>query len=366
VNRSVRGADRPISDTEIASLFASFPTSGRIIVAVSGGADSTALMVLAQRWSRSHAAAELVAATVDHGLRAQSGAEAEAVGALAARLGLRHERLVWEGRKPATGIEAAARRVRYRLLGELARRLDASHVATAHTLDDQAETVLMRLAAGSGPAGLAGMRPAETHNGFPLLRPFLTTPKARLVATLQRDGIGWSEDPMNTDVSFARPRLRAASAALEREGLTAERLGRLAERMTRHEAVVAAAAEAARTAVRRQDHPGCLDGAALIGLPEELALRVLAAEIAQIGSREAEDAANPIRLKRLEALWQDLRPAIKAGRSARRTLAGALISVESDRSVVITREPARRSVSKRSAKPLTTRQRGKGEFTERR
>ena len=126
MSRSVRGADRPISDTEIASLFASFPTSGRVILAVSGGADSTALMVLAQRWSRSHAAVELVAATVDHGLRAQSRAEAESVAALAARLGLRHERLAWEGRKPTTGVEAAARRVRYRLLGDLARRLAAS------------------------------------------------------------------------------------------------------------------------------------------------------------------------------------------------------------------------------------------------
>ena len=281
-------------------------------------------------------------------------------------LDLRHERLAWEGRKPTTGIEAAARRVRYRLLGDLARRLAASHVVTAHTLDDQAETVLMRLAAGSGPAGLAGMRQAEPHHGFTLLRPFLATPKSRLVATLERDGIRWSDDPMNADVSFARPRLRAARAALEREGLTAERLGRLAERMARHEAVVATAADAAHRAMRRQGHPGRLDGAVLIALPEELALRVLAAEIAQIGPREQQDAASPIRLKRLEALWRDLRAAIAAGQTARRTLAGALISVDSERSVTIAREAARKSASRRSGSPLTTRQRSKVEFTERR
>ena len=366
MNRSGRGADHPISDREIASLFACFPTSGCVVLAVSGGADSTALMVLAQRWSRSHTAVELVAATVDHGLRAQSRPEADAVAALAARLGLRHEPLAWEGRKPTSGIEAAARRVRYRLLGDLARRLDASHVATAHTLDDQAETLLMRLAAGSGPAGLAGMRQAETQSGFTLLRPFLTTPKARLVATLERDKISWSEDPMNADLAFTRPRLRAARAALEREGLTAERLGRLAERMARTEAVVAAAAKAARAAMRQPSAPGRLDGAALIGLPEELALRVLAAEIAQIGEREQRDVASPIRLKRLEALWRDLRAAISIGRALRRTLGGALISVESDRSVTITRERTRKSVPKRSANPLTTRQRSKVEFTERR
>ena len=277
---------------------------------------------------RCAATCELVAATVDHGLRAHSRAEAEAVGALAARLGLRHELLVWEGRKPATGIEAAARRVRYRLLGDLARRLAAFHVATAHTLDDQAETVLMRLAAGSGPAGLAGMRPAEMRHGVTLLRPFLTTPKGRLAATLERDGIGWSEDPMNADLAFARPRLRAARAVLEREGLTAERLGRLAQRMARCEAVVAGAAAAARESVRHPDRPAQLDGRALIGLPEELALRVLAAALAPAGHREEEHAASPIRLKRLETLWQDLRDAITDGRAIRRTLAGMLISVE--------------------------------------
>ena len=103
---------------------------------------------------------------------------------------------------------------------------------------------------------------------------------------------------MNADVSFARPRLRAARAALEREGLTAERLGRLAERMARCEAVVAAAVQAARETVRDMRRPARLAGAALIALPEELALRVLAAEIAHGGHRGEQDAASPIRLKR--------------------------------------------------------------------
>src|SRR5262249_54422743 len=110
-------------------------------------------MLLAHRWQRRRVhGPDLVVATVDHGLRTGSRAEAKAVGAVARRLGLAHEILAWRGTKPKAGIEAAARSARYRLLADLAQRLGAEAIATAHTLDDQAETVLMRLAAGSGPA----------------------------------------------------------------------------------------------------------------------------------------------------------------------------------------------------------------------
>jgi tRNA(Ile)-lysidine synthase len=336
-----------IGEDEIAGLFASFPRSGCVILAVSGGADSTALLVLARHWRRRlpHGP-HLVAATVDHGLRRGSRAEAKAVGALARRLGVPHEILVWRGAKPATGIEAAARNARYRLLAGMARRLSAAAIATAHTLDDQAETVLMRLAAGSGPAGLAGMRPRDARHGVVVLRPFLGVRKRRLIATLAREGIGWAEDPMNADPGFARPRLRAAGAALAREGLTPERVARLAERIARYEHVVAAAEQAARARLVDPQRPGRFDGRALIAAPEELVLRLLAAEIAAGGAPATGEpscgAQRPLRLARLEALWRDLRGAIADGRATRRTLAGALVAVDRDRCVLITRAPARR------------------------
>jgi tRNA(Ile)-lysidine synthase len=331
-----------ISAREIAALFASFPTSGRVILAVSGGADSTALLVLAQRWRRRRSRGpELIAATVDHALRPGSRSEAKAVGALAERLGLQHEILSWRGAKPKTGIEAAARAARYRLLAELARRRGAEAVATAHTLDDQAETVLMRLAAGSGPAGLAGMRRRDTRHDVVLLRPFLGLRKARLVATLARAGIAWVDDPMNADPAFARPRLRAAGAALAREGLTAERVGRLAERMARYEEAVAAAVQAVRARVADPQRPGRLDGRALIGAPEEVALRLLAGTIVAAGAPCA--AEKHLRLQRLEALWRDLRAAIVAGRATRRTLAQALVAVDRDGTVSITAAPPRQT-----------------------
>jgi tRNA(Ile)-lysidine synthase len=336
-----------IAEGEIAGLFASFPRSGRVILAVSGGADSTALMVLAARWRHRLAhGPQLVAATVDHGLRRGSRAEAQAVGALARRLGLPHEVLRWRGPKPATGVEAAARRARYRLLAGLAQRLSAGAIATAHTLDDQAETVLMRLAAGSGPAGLAGMRPRDVRHGVVLLRPLLGVRKARLVATLTRSRIGWAEDPMNADPGFARPRLRAAAAVLAREGLTPERMARLAERMARYEHVVAAAAQAARANLVDPQRPGRLDGRALLAAPEEVALRLLAGEIAACAPPAGGSSCageKPLRLQRLEALWRDLRRALADGRATRRTLGSALVAVDRDRHVLISRAPERRT-----------------------
>jgi tRNA(Ile)-lysidine synthase len=331
-----------ISEREIAELFASFPRSGRVILAVSGGADSTALMVLAQRWRRRRTRGpELIVATVEHGLRTGSRAEAKAVGALARKLGLSHEILAWRGKKPKTGIEAVARAARYRLLADLARRRAAAAIATAHTLDDQAETVLMRLAAGSGPAGLAGMRPRDVRHGVVLLRPLLGLRKARLLATLTRAGIRWTEDPMNADHAFARPRLRTAGAALAREGLSPERMGRLAERVARYEDVVAAAVEMARPQVADSQRPGLLDGHALVAAPEEIALRLLAEAIVGVGASCG--AEKPLRLQRLEALWRELRAAIAAGSATRRTLADALITVERDGDVLITPAPPRRS-----------------------
>jgi tRNA(Ile)-lysidine synthase len=339
---STADATAAIAESEIAGLFASFPRSGSVILAVSGGADSTALLVLARHWrGRLKRGPELVAATVDHGLRPGSRAEAEAVGALARRLGVAHEILVWRGRKSASGIEAAARHARYRLLAELARRAGASAIATAHTLDDQAETVLMRLAAGSGPAGLAGMRPRDIRHGIALLRPLLGVRKQRLIATLEREGIVWADDPMNADPAFARPRLRAAGAALAREGLTPERVGRFAERMARYEHVVASAAESARAALIDPRRPGRLDGQALLAAPEEVTLRLLAAEITA-GSAPC-PGERPLRLQRLEALWHELRAAIAEGRATRRTLGRALVSVDRRGAVVIARAPARRA-----------------------
>jgi tRNA(Ile)-lysidine synthase len=305
------------------------------LLAVSGGPDSSALM---------HAAAALGGtvrvATVDHGLRPESRAEAEAVGRAAQALGLPHAILPWTGAKPGTGLQAAARAARYRLLTAHAAAIGVGRILTGHTQDDQAETVLLRLAAGSGPAGLAGMRAERAlAPGIALGRPFLHLPKATLVAWCEARGIATLRDPSNADPRFARGRLRDAWPALSREGLTPARLARLAERAARDEAALGQAAERALSAALLPGAgPGTLrlDGGVLAALPEAVALRCVDCALSRVG-------AAPRRLERLEALvLESLLPALRRRAAVRRTLAGILISADAAGTVILAPAPPRR------------------------
>jgi tRNA(Ile)-lysidine synthetase-like protein len=196
------------------------------LLAVSGGPDSTALMHLVARLRRY----DVLVATVDHGLRPEARAEADAVGAQAAALGLSHHILAWEGPKPRAGLQERAREARSALLLACAREEGAARILTGHTLDDQAETVLMRLAWGSGIGGLGAMRSVTFLGDVALCRPFLPVAKARLVATCRTEEWPFASDPSNADPRFARPRLRRLQAVLAREGLTPRRLATLARR----------------------------------------------------------------------------------------------------------------------------------------
>ncbi|AWN55115.1 tRNA lysidine(34) synthetase TilS [Methylobacterium sp. 17Sr1-1] len=333
--------DTPLGQAESAALLEPWIGPGTAyrgaVLAVSGGPDSTALMgcaALAQSCAAwTGRGFPLVVATVDHGLRPGSAAEADGVAGLAARLGLKHRILAWTGPKPTARLQEAARAARYRLLAELARETGADLVLTAHTLDDQAETVLMRLCAGSGPAGLSGMAPARTLDGLALGRPFLSVPKARLVATCAERGWPFVRDPSNADPRFGRARLRRLLPLLAEEGLTAERLARLAGRLRRDEAALSDAAGAALRDLRRpaSGGKGCLvlDGAGLAALPEAVALRVVGLAVAAVqgAAKQAEASPYPPRLERLERIvLGEILPALRSGASCRRTLAGLLLA----------------------------------------
>lgn len=211
--------------------FAGLDRQQAIILAVSGGSDSTALLVLARaHFSQRNPACRLVAVTVDHGLRPESAAEAEAVGALCATLGVPHRTVRWDGPKPATGIAAAARAVRYRLLADAACREGARVVLSGHTADDQAETVAMRRSRGDG-RGLAGMATAVLVDGDVwVMRPLLGLRRQALRDRLGRDGFGWIDDPSNADRRSERVRVRGALAEDEVPALLQLAAERAAER----------------------------------------------------------------------------------------------------------------------------------------
>jgi tRNA(Ile)-lysidine synthase len=184
-----------------------FESRPAVAVAVSGGPDSLALMLLADRWARRHGGVAW-GLTVDHGLRPESAAETRVVAGWLAARNIPHETLTWDAAKPASGIQEAAREARYRLLAEWCRRRGVLHLLTAHHREDQAETYLIRRRAGSGPDGLAAMSAARELPGCRLVRPLLAVPRARLGALLAAEGQPFLSDPSNANPAFERSRLR--------------------------------------------------------------------------------------------------------------------------------------------------------------
>lgn len=342
-------ADLPVGRREAADLFAGLSDEARLLVAVSGGPDSVALLALLAEWAREPGRPALHAATVDHGLRAASAAEAAGVAALCAQLGVPHRILFWDGAKPATGVQERARQARYALLVEEAQRLGGAVLVTAHTRDDQAETLLMRMARGSGPSGLAAMRERVRKGPVVLARPLLSIPKARLIATAQVRGLAFVTDSSNGDPRFERVRWRALMPALAREGLSAERLALLARRIARLDEAASQRAESLLTELLLPETLPPVDDApvlrlrfqALLAQPEEVGLRVVALALEQIGGEGG--AVN--RLERLEACVEALRDAAREALATRRTLAGCVLSLAADGVLTLRREgPRRRGV----------------------
>lgn len=324
----------PISAQEGRELFADWKSVRALVLAVSGGPDSVALMWLAARWRRGlKHGPDLIAVTVDHGLRGEAAREARDVKQLAKALGVVHRTLRWIGKKPATGLPAAAREARYALLFKAARSSGAGHVLTAHTMDDQAETVLMRLARGSGIAGLSAMARLSPREDAVLARPLLHLPKSRLVATLEKAGIDYADDPTNRDSNFTRPRLRALMPALADEGCDARNLARLASRLARANAALELLADGAERylALRHRDAgTRGFDTRAFGALSEEIRVRLLVRAIDRVGHE------GPAELGKVEALLGALDRAAAGHDDSRRrvllkkTLAGALVTLTTD------------------------------------
>ncbi len=323
----------PLSVEEFAALIGPlgpFEACPLVAVAVSGGADSLALCLLAAEWARRHGAT-IVALTVDHGLRPASADEARRVGAWLAGRGIVHHILTWQPPAGLRNLQERARQARYALLLSWCASASCLHLLTAHHREDQAETFLIRLARGSGLDGLAAMPILRETAECRLLRPLLDVPRTRLTATLEAAGQTWITDPSNDSNRFARVRLRHSAAILEREGLGAARLAATARHLGRARAALES--EVTRwLAVAAALHPAGfarLDPTRLAAAPPEIALRALARLAAAIGG-----ADHMARLDRLERLLG----ALAGGRTGGRTLGGCRF-VPHRGGVLVCREP---------------------------
>ncbi|HEX9701309.1 MAG TPA: tRNA lysidine(34) synthetase TilS [Rhodospirillales bacterium] len=305
-----------------------FETRPHLACAVSGGADSLALALLAHGWA-ARRDGRVTALTVDHGLRPEAAGEARQVGDWLKPLGIAHHVLRWSGPKPQTGLQAAARTARYRLLADWCHRAQVLHLLLGHTMDDQAETLLLRLGAGSGPDGLAAMAAIRETDHVRLLRPLLGLRRATLRAVLAAGRQDWIDDPSNQDERFGRVRVRRAIAASD---LKIEELARAATRFGRARVALEAAASHL-LAVAVAVHPAGfarLDAAALAAAPDEVSLRALHRVIAAIGGRP-----HGPRLDRLERLHREL----MAGTGRSWTLGGCrVVGTEGRAQVVVCRE----------------------------
>ena len=205
---------------------------GAFVVGVSGGADSLYLTYILNKWAK-QTKHPLLAVTIDHNLRVNSGKEALWVHKQLEKENISHTILTWDGIKPKTHIEERAREKRYELLINFCHQHKAKVLFLAHHQQDQAETFWARLARGSGLDGLCSIAPVSKRADITIVRPLLNTPKNLILKTLKQNHLKWAEDPMNQDTNYERVRWRKAQKNLDDLGLESSKITKSIERLQR-------------------------------------------------------------------------------------------------------------------------------------
>lgn len=305
------------TDADIVSAvrgeFQSVPPA-RLGIAVSGGSDSTALLhILARCFDPG--SVKLFVATVDHGLRKESAKEARGVAKLAKKMGVSHTILKWQGWDGSGNLQDQARRARYQLLSDWAKSNEIAVLALGHTADDQAETVLMRLARSAGVSGLSAMSARRTQDSITIQRPLLSLTRQELRTYLMRQDVGWTDDPSNDDLRFDRIKARRALEILEPLGITANVLADVAQNLGQaREALDWYSFLTARDIARVDGGDVVLDLRQFRTLPDEIARRLLTRAIVWISGADYPPRRSPV---------NDVLDAMRHGRAA--TLGGCHI-----------------------------------------
>lgn len=316
-------------------------------VAVSGGGDSVALMLLLAGWARDRK--KPVVLTVDHRLRKSSAVDARRVAQWAKSAGLRAHILKWAGKKPNADVEAQARDARYRLMGTWCRENGVSYLYVAHTLEDQAETFLLRLGRGSGLDGLSAMRakspvPNPAFEKITLVRPLLSFSRAALREYLAAHKQKWIEDPMNADPRFARTQIRALLPALDKAGIAPARIAAAAGHLARARHALDDGTAAFLSAHCRFTRDSAVfDRKALSRVPPELGLRALAQMLARVSG-----ATYRPRFARLERLFEAVVTGTKGATLQGCRIGPAPRAVFGADSLAIVKERPRKGTGRRS------------------
>jgi tRNA(Ile)-lysidine synthase len=299
-------------------------------VALSGGPDSTAVVLLADRWARSQGGS-VHAITIDHAIRPDSAAESAQVAGWMAARGISHEIHRLTDRLPAADLQGQARAARYRALEEICAERSILHLMTGHHREDQAETFMLRLARGSGVDGLAAMAAVTPRRHVRILRPLLDMPRARLVATSASVGQDSVDDPSNRNPVFARVKLRQGWGALDVSGLSADRLAQTAQHLGRARTALEGETSVLLARAARYHPAGFarVDAAALRRAEREIGLRALVRVLQLVGGQHYKP-----RFDRTERLYAEL------GQAIDRTLGGCRLVSEASGAVLIYRELA--------------------------
>jgi tRNA(Ile)-lysidine synthase len=325
-------------------LFSPLTHFRHLALAVSGGADSVGLMLLASRWK---GPVKFTVLTLDHGLRPNSRREAQQAVAWARALGFDAQRLTWGEKKPKQSLQARAREARYRLIAQWCAQHDAEGVVTGHTLDDQAETFLMRLARGSGVDGLSAMAAETVLFGVRVLRPMLEVRRAQLRKFLEEEGQGFFDDPSNEDAAFERVRIRQLKEVLHRAGVSFEHLAIAARRMSRAREALERSTDQLQDRCVSFENEGhaIIDMSPFLAAPEEIRVRLLARLFARIGG-----ASHRPRLAEVErfSVW------LQSGAGQARTLGGCRAKRRRE-SFIVGRESGRMAKTPITIRPGETR-----------
>lgn len=317
-----------ISDLKLEKCFDNISTQADIALAVSGGPDSMALLLLVDRWRRRRleqglSAPDLTILTIDHGLRKEAGEECQFVLDKAHELGYKAELLHWTGPKPTTRIQEMAREIRYQQMAAACHLRGIKILMTAHHLDDQGETFLMRLARGSGVDGLSAMAFESRHYGLKLVRPLLEFEKTELVAQLDQSGWSYKIDPSNEDTKYERVRLRKRKEELQKLGLSSKMIGLAASRLRRAKIALNEVSNEflAKNAFISDYGTARIDQLAFFDAPDEIAIRALSKLLKLCGG--SLEVANMARLENLMAKLKD-------DFSTNHTLAGCRLIAKGD------------------------------------